>query len=137
MGRKRALLPGRRSIVPGVSTRHALGRGLLFSLAFLKPKLAVPSLDLLSLVLVPKPWHFLAGVTARVALLLGASILAVGIDVMTEWVRKVLSVAGNVASQPNIAPLIGIYANWVNPAVRVAIGGSPAVLALTLTALWW
>jgi len=117
--------------------RHPLSAGLLFSLAFLKPQLAVPTLIAMTVFLVLDRRRFLTGVTLGVCALVGASLATVGPHGLALWVYGLASVSAMVASQPNMAPLIGLYAGWTAQPLRTCIEAVLAMAVLALTAREW
>lgn len=107
--------------------------GLLLSLAFLKPQLVVPALVLFTIFLVSDRRRFLAGVGIGLFAFLLATLWTVGLNTLFEWVHGLFAVSRMVSSQPNMAPLIGIYAAWAPSTVRTIIELVAVVLAIVLT----
>lgn len=117
--------------------RFPLAAGLLFSLAFLKPQLAVPTGIVITAFVVGDRRRFLSGLSAGLLVLLGASLVTVGPRVLLHWVTGMYSVSSMVAQQPNMAPWIGLYAAWAAPPVRMGIELLLGAGTIVATAVAW
>lgn len=120
-----------------VQKRAPMTAGLVFSLAFLKPQLAVPALIVGTLFLIGNPRRFIAGLGIGLGGLLLASIAAVGLSTLENWVHGMFSVSAMVASQPNMVPLVGLYSSWTDSVTRTGIELAMASLAAGLTLFAW
>lgn len=136
-GNPTGLVVGIIFIASLLQKRYPLAAGLLLSLTFLKPQLAAPTLLLICLFHTARPRRVFSGVVAGLLVLIGATLVTVGQEGLLRWAHGLSSVSGMIAAQPNIAPLIGLYAGWTSQPLRTAIQGGAAVLALGLTMREW
>ncbi len=120
-----------------VQRRHPVWAGCLISLAWLKPQLAVPAMILIALFHVNDRRHFLQGIAIGSFLLLAATLATVGVEPMVQWVGEMRSVSSMAGSQPNMIPLVGLYAGVVSAMVRQLLQIGLLAVAAGLTAWWW
>jgi Glycosyltransferase family 87 len=111
--------------------------GLLFSLTCLKPQLAIVGFVLLVGFHVTDRRWFTLGVGVGATVLLAVSAATCGLQSLTWWLHGLNSVSSMIGRQPNIAPLIGLYAGWAPTSVRVGLEMSVLAIACVLTFGWW
>lgn len=120
-----------------VQRRHPVWGGCLISLAWLKPQLAVPAMILIALFHVNDRRRFLQGVVVGSIALLAATFAAMGIEPMVQWVGEIRGVSAMVGEQPNMIPLVGLYAGAVSATVRQLLQIGLLAVAVSLTAWSW
>lgn len=119
-----------------LQSRYPLAGGLLLSLAWLKPQLALPALVMITIFHTHDRVRFLLGLALGTFSLLAASLLTMGGHEMILWVRGLLTVSSITGEQPNMAPLVGLYAGWAPPAIRTGLEATGLAVAAVLTLGW-
>jgi len=120
-----------------VQRRHPLWGGCLISLAWLKPQLAVPAMILIALFHVNDRRRFLQGIAIGSLALLAVTLATVGIESMVQWVGEMRSVSTMAGDQPNLIPLVGLYAGVVSATVRQLLQMALLAFATGFTGWWW
>ncbi len=120
-----------------VQRRHPVWGGCLISLAWLKPQLAVPAMILIALFHVNDRRRFLQGMAIGSFVLLAATLVSVGVSPMVKWVGEIRGVSAMVGEQPNMIPLVGLYAGAVSATVRQLLQIGLLTVAVSLTAWSW
>jgi hypothetical protein len=111
--------------------------GALMSLAWLKPQMGVPAILLIALFYVADRRRFLLGLTLGTAGLVLVDLLATGIHPLFAWIREMRSVSQIAGGQPNMIPLVGLYADHVSASARTLIEAVVLLGALALTGATW
>ncbi len=121
-----------------LAKRHPLLAGALLSLAWLKPPVALPVVVLIVLFHAPRRGPLLAGFTSATAGLLGLTLAAAGTHSLMLWVQGLMDYSRDMAIQPDVASLSGLYVRWAPPALRLGLEAASLALAVGLTARqWW
>jgi Glycosyltransferase family 87 len=111
--------------------------GLVFSLACIKPQLALLGFVMLALFHAADRRRFILGTASGVCFLLAANVAACGTGSVMEWFNGLVGVSSITGRQPNMAPLIGLYAGWVSATVRLLLEVSTLAVACLLTYFTW
>ncbi len=117
-----------------VAKRYPVAAGALMALALVKPQVGIPG-ALLVMLLYPNwaPRMCSAFVAASGALLVGA-----GLPALMHWVHSLYGYSSDLATQPNLASLSGLYAPFLPTTWRTTVSGLAIVLALVATFItWW
>jgi hypothetical protein len=117
--------------------RHPLAAGLVLSLAWLKPQLALPSFLLIALFHTAARRQFVLGMLGGATSLAVLMLVATGPQTVGFWIRGLSSVSSVAGQQPNMAPLVGLYAGWAPPVIRSALQIALVALTLGLTLQSW
>ncbi|MGH2443988.1 MAG: glycosyltransferase 87 family protein, partial [Chloroflexota bacterium] len=120
-----------------IARRHPLLSGILMSIAWLNPSIALPLVMLIVLFHVRDRRAVLAGLVLATIALGGLSLLVLGSGSFVEWVAGLSRYSRDIASQTEIAPLSGVYIDHVSSAVRTVLEAASLVAALALTGWWW
>lgn len=120
-----------------LSRRHSLLAGAILSLAWLKPPVALPIVMLMVLFHVSQRMRFIAGFVAASGLLLAATVLTTGIHSLALWVHGLLRYSSDMAIQPDVISLTGLYVHWAPGTLRLGLEGAALVGALALTVHYW
>lgn len=111
--------------------------GAFMVLAWLKPPVALPIVLLVWLFLVPRPRRFLGGFAAATAAALALTLVATGEASLVHWVGGLLGYAHDMAVQPDVASLAGLYVLWAPASIRLLVGTAVLAAAAVLTVWTW
>jgi hypothetical protein len=117
--------------------RWPLASGLLLSLTWLKPQMGAPAFLLIALFYGRARMRVIAGFALGSVGLLGLTLIGPGPQSLIFWLKGMLGVSRMAGAQPNMIPLVGLYAGWAPPGVHTAIELMTICVALTLTGWWW
>lgn len=125
----------------GVATwllpRYPAAGGAILVLAWLKPPVALPLA--LVLVLFRAKGRGRAAMGFGAATLVGAvaTVLATGPRIGMDWVAGLFQYSRDMAIQPDVVPLSGLYSMWAPHEIRLVLEAMSVALALLLTAWAW
>ncbi|MGH2408787.1 MAG: glycosyltransferase family 87 protein, partial [Chloroflexota bacterium] len=117
--------------------RFPLASGAIMAVAWLKPSVALPLVMLIVLFHVKDRRSVLAGMVLASITLCSFSLLILGPGSFVEWMAGLSRYSRDIASQPEIATLSGMYAGRVSYTVRTILEGASLCVALALTGWWW
>jgi hypothetical protein len=120
-----------------LSRRHPALAGALLSLAWLKPPVALPIVLLLGLFHVRTPRAFAAGFWVASLGLLLLTIVTAGAPSMGLWIHGLLRYSNDMAIQPDVISLDGLYVRWMPTTPRLALESLTLVAAVAVTAYVW
>lgn len=120
-----------------LSRRHPMLAGVLMSLAWLKPPVALPVVLLLGLFHVQQRTRFASGFAAGTAALLALSVGTSGWRSVGLWLHGLVRYSNDMAHQPDVISLAGLYVRWMPQFPRLALEVLTVLAALALTALVW
>ncbi len=121
-----------------IHRRWPLAAGLLLSLTWLKPQIGLPGFLLIALFAPGKArLRIASGLVAGTLGLLALTLAGPGSQSLVLWIRGMLRVSGIAGEQPNMIPLIGLYAGWASPALRGPLEAVSLCVAVGLTGWWW
>ncbi|GAC1638179.1 MAG: hypothetical protein NVS4B2_27190 [Chloroflexota bacterium] len=120
-----------------VHKRWPLGAGLLLSLTWLKPQLGLPSFLLIALFYPPGRVRVVIGFILGTLVLVGLTLVGPGVSSLLAWLHGIQSVSGLAGEQPNMIPLVGLYAGWASPALHSVVEYLALAVAVCLTGWWW
>lgn len=92
--------------------RHPLAAGLVLSLAWLKPQVALPAVLLIGLFLTDSWLRLALGFLAATVTGLLATLLIEGPTSLAHWVQGLGAYTRDMAIQPQVASLAGLYVRW-------------------------
>jgi Glycosyltransferase family 87 len=111
--------------------------GMLATVGWLKPQLALPLVLIIGLFQVAARGRFFVGLLAGTAALLGATLATTGLESLHWWLQGLVGYSSTIAAQPNIASIAGLYVRSAGADLRLALSGVMLVVTGTLTAWWW
>jgi hypothetical protein len=116
--------------------RFPFQAGMLLSLTLVKPQLAMFGLAVVILVHARNPRTVLVGWLTGAAALAALELLIAGPHSTEQWVAGLASVSSISGEQPNMAPLMGLYAGWAPAGLRTALEVAVLATAFGLTVAW-
>lgn len=117
--------------------KHPLVSGMFLSLTWLKPSVALP-LVLLIVLFHAADWKRVAtGFVAATAALVLLALGVLGPLSFVRWAHGLSTFSQSIASQPEIAPLSGLYARWAPGGLRTGLELLSLIVAAALTGWWW
>lgn len=117
-----------------LSERYPLLAGALMTLAWLKPPVALPIVLLLGLFHVRHRIAYWAAFGVATLGLLGLTVATTGVHSLGLWIHGLLRYSNDVAIQPDLISLAGLYVRWMPAPGRLALEG--LTLAAALAATW-
>jgi hypothetical protein len=120
-----------------LSQRYPILAGVLMSLAWLKPPVALPVVLLLGLFHVQRRTRFASGFAAGTAALLALTVGTSGWRSVGLWLHGLVRYSNDMAHQPDVISLAGLYVRWMPQAPRLALETLTILAALALTVLIW
>ncbi|GAC1638174.1 MAG: hypothetical protein NVS4B2_27180 [Chloroflexota bacterium] len=121
-----------------VARSQPLVAGLLLSAAWLKPPVALPLVLLIVLFHSTRKARVTAGFAIATALGLGITLATTGAHSLVWWEHGLTSYSADMAIQPDVASLAGLYVRWAPTSMRLALEALSLAVALALTAhAWW
>jgi hypothetical protein len=120
-----------------LSQRYPILAGVLMSLAWLKPPVALPVVLLLGLFHVQRRTAFASGFAAGTAALLALTVGTSGWRSVGLWLHGLVRYSNDMAHQPDVISLAGLYVRWMPQFPRLALETLTILVALALTALAW
>jgi Glycosyltransferase family 87 len=125
-------------IALALARSYPFAAGMLVSVAWLKPQVALPAVLLMLLFHTGSRRRFAAGFLTACVLWLVATILTVGLGELGLWVRGLTTYSHDIAVQKEMPSLSGLYARWAGPHLRLALETTVIGVAAVLTAwTWW
>jgi hypothetical protein len=120
-----------------ISRRYPALAGAVMSLAWLKPPIALPVVLLVWLFHVQPRKQFAAGFIAGTAGLFVLTIATSGPSSMSLWLRGLVRYSNDMASQPDVSSLNGLYVLWMPSTPRLLLEAVTLVAALVVTGYVW
>jgi len=111
--------------------------GALLAIAWLKPPVALPVVLLIWAFHAPRPRALATGFGLTTLALLALTLTTTGISSLSQWVVGLESYSKDMAIQPDVASLAGLYVVWAPAAVRTVVGALLLATALVLTFVVW
>lgn len=119
------------------SRRFPFAAGALLGLAWLKPSVALPLVLLIVLFHTPGAKRAAAGFGMATCALILLSFAVLGPGSFVQWMNGLSAFSQSVGSQPEIAPLSGLYARWAPAGIRAGAEVVSLMVAAALTGWWW
>jgi Glycosyltransferase family 87 len=120
-----------------LSRRYPFVSGVVLSLAWLKPPIALPLALLIMLFHTSSTVRAAAGFALTSALGLILTLVTVGGGSLIQWERSLVAFSQDIAAQPGVVSLSGLYMNWTNSPARIALEAIAVAAALILTYMYW
>jgi hypothetical protein len=120
-----------------IARRHPLPAGALLAVAWLKPPVALPLALLIVLFHTGSRRATAAGFGIASLALLAVTLVTTGAGSLGIWVSGLLRYSRDMAIQPDVASLAGLYVRWAPTGVRLGVEALVLLAALALTALVW
>jgi len=111
--------------------------GALLTIAWLKPPVALPVVLLIWAFHAPRPRALAMGFSLTTLSLVGLTLTTTGFSSLSRWVVGLESYSKDMAIQPDVASLAGLYVAWAPAAVRTVVGGLLLAAAFGLTFVVW
>jgi hypothetical protein len=120
-----------------LSRRFPALSGILMGLAWLKPPVALPVVLLLWLFHVRPRFRFAAGFAACTVGLFVLTLVTTGWNSIGLWVHGLLRYSNDMAIQPDVISLTGLYVHWMPAAPRLILEALTLLAVFALTAHIW
>jgi hypothetical protein len=120
-----------------LARRYPFWAGLLLSLAWIKPPVALPIALLVYLFHAPRRDRLLAGFASATAILLLVTLATTGAHSLSLWVVGLQGYSRDISVQTNVASLAGLYTLWAPAWLRLVFELVLGLAAVTLTASAW
>ena len=120
-----------------VLQRYPVLAGLLLTLAWLKPQVALPIVLLVWLFHAPHRKPFVLGFIAGSVLLAAGTLATTGSGSLMAWTEGLLGYARDIAQSPDIASISGLYVRWAPHTVRLVLQVVTLGAAGAATVLAW
>jgi hypothetical protein len=120
-----------------LSRRYPTVAGAVMCLAWLKPPVALPVVLVLGAFHVEHRNRFAYGFALGTVGLFGLTLLTSGWSSIGLWIHGLLQYSNDMAIQPDVISLAGLYVRWMPPAPRVALEALTVMGALALTGYLW
>lgn len=117
--------------------RYPLLAGMAGAVAWLKPNLALPFFLLIVLFHVRRRRRGVAGFAAATLCIVTLTLETTGWASMVHWLGSLAAYSHDIASQPNIASLSGLYIAWAPASLRSAFEVLSVATTLGATAFTW
>jgi hypothetical protein len=124
-------------IALAIGRRYPFAAGVVLTLAWLKPPIALPLALLVMLFHSRLRLRTAAGFAATSVLGLILTLLTVGSGSLGQWVKSLGGFSQDIAGQPGIASLSGLYVGVVSSPVRTVLEAITIAAALAVTLWWW
>lgn len=111
--------------------------GCLLSLAWLKPQVGLPIALLILLFHAPARARVLAGFGSAAGALMIFTGMTTGWHSLALWLRSLVGYTHDIAIQPDMASLAGLYIYWTSPALRLGLEIVILGVAGVVTGIWW
>lgn len=111
--------------------------GALLAIAWLKPPVALPVVLLIWAFHAPRPRALATGFGLATLALFYLTLITSGASSLSQWVVGLESYSKDMAIQPDVASLAGLYVAWAPAPVRALVGGLLLATALALTFAMW
>jgi Glycosyltransferase family 87 len=120
-----------------LSRRYPAAAGALMCLAWLKPPVALPVVLVLGAFHVQQRTRFATGFTLGTLGLFVLTLVTSGWNSLGLWVHGLLRYSNDMAIQPDVISLAGLYVRWMPPAPRLVLEALTVLGALALTVYLW
>jgi Glycosyltransferase family 87 len=120
--------------------RYPVIAGVLMSMAWLKPPVALPAALLIVLFLSRRPFRVILGFAIATGALAALTGIAIGWESLHVWVSALVNRSGSGASSSaygDAATLAGLYVYWAPLSVRLVLEALSVSVAAALTSLQW
>jgi hypothetical protein len=117
--------------------RFPIAAGCFFAVAWLKPQVGLPVAGLGILFFASRRERAVAGFALASALTLFATGLATGLPSIGWWLSALTGYSRQIAVQPDLASLSGLYVYWSPDTLRVFLELFTIAVAAAATAFWW
>ena len=120
-----------------LSRRHAALAGAVMCFAWLKPPVALPVVLIVGLFCVRPRWRYFMGFSVATVGAAALTVAACGLNSLGLWVHGLLRYSNDMAIQPDLISLAGLYVHWMPAGPRLALEGLTLAAAAAVTAVVW
>ena len=120
-----------------LTRRRPLAAGVLLSVTFLKPQVALPGAVLIVLFLSPNRGRVIVGFIAATIVLFVLTLGTTGFESVGWWLQALTDYSQRLGVQPDIASLSGLYVYSAPDKLRIAFEAVSLVGVAAVTVVWW
>lgn len=120
-----------------LAREHAMWAGALATIACLKPQVALPAVLLIGLFTTLYRRRFFTGFAVALGILSALTVITTGAHVTMLWLQALDRYSGDIAIQPNLSSLAGMYVRVASSHIRLALEMLTIASAAVLTIYVW
>ena len=120
-----------------LAREHPMWAGALATIACLKPQVALPAVLLIGLFTSLYRRRFFTGFAVALGILAALTVITTGVHGTALWLQALDRYSGDIAIQPNLSSLAGIYVREASSHIRLALETLTIAPATGLTIYIW